>query len=79
MHIALAAQRVVHSECCRQTVACVASCCDAQIFAEQRTVVRMSAIIDYLVSALYWALSSEVSHTLLCHEDIDVVFCMVVV
>lgn len=29
MHIALAAQRVVHSECCRQAVACVSSCCDA--------------------------------------------------
>lgn len=72
MHVALTLQSVVHSECSREIVVSLSATSNLQVFAEQRAVVRMSTVLDDFVSALHRRLSTKVSHTLLCHDDIDI-------
>ena len=73
VHIALAGQRVVHSESCRQVVVRMTAHGNLQVVVEQRTVVGMCAVVDDQTGALHRALAAEVGDTLLCDDDVDVV------
>lgn len=73
MHVALAHQSVVHGEGSCQAVACLSHLGNLQIVAQQRTVVRMSTVLYDEVCTLYWALASQVGHTLLCNDDVYIV------
>ena len=73
MHIALAGQRVVHSESCRQVVVRMTAHGNLQVVVEQRTVVGMCAVVDNQTGALHRALAAEVGDTLLRDDDVDVV------
>ena len=73
MHIALATQSVVESEGAGEVVVRIAHLCQFQIIAEQRSVVRVSTVLDDEVSTFQRSLSAEVCNTLFCDNDVHVV------
>ena len=71
-HVALAQECVVHGKCCTEAVMGVSaeSLCVLEVFAQQRTVIRVSHV-DKGICLLHGAFSSQVSHTILCNDSIN--------
>ena len=78
-HVAFAAQRVVHGECCWQAMTGVASCAEFEIVPEELLVVGMHAFLDDELCTLHGAFGTQVGHALLGDDDVDVVLRMVLV
>lgn len=74
VHVAFGCQCVVHCERGHEVVACLPHLRNLQIFAQQRAVVRMSAVLDDKVRPFYRRFSSQVGHALLCHDYVNVMF-----
>ena len=79
VHVALACQCVVHSECSGQAMACLSHLGEFEVFAQQRTVIGVSTVLDDEVRALDGALATEVGHTLFGNDDVDIMLRVVLV
>lgn len=73
-HITLAQERVVEGQRGAHMLWLMTARSNLQIVAQQRTVVRMGAVFDDFVGAMERTLASEVGHSLLCYDDIYIMF-----
>ena len=69
----------MHSQCAAQGVRGMSSLRHLQVLVQQWAVLWIHTVVDDLVSALDWALTTQVSNTVLCDDDLHRVFAVVVV
>ena len=77
-HVARLEELLVHSERAAECVRGVSSLRHLQVLSQQWAVLWIHTIVDDLVSALDWALTTQVSNTVLGDDDLHRVLAMVV-
>ena len=78
-HVARLEELLVHSERATQCVRCVSGLRHLQVLVQHWTVLWIHTVVDDLVSTLDWALTTQVSNTMLGDDNLHRVLAMVVV
>ena len=69
-HVALASQRVVHSESSRQVMTGLTHLGNLQVIPQQLLIVRMCTVLDDGLCTLDGTLTTQVGNTLFGHDDV---------
>ena len=78
-HVARLEELLVHSQCAAQRVRGVSSLRHLQVLGQQWAVLWIHTVVDDLVSTLDWALTTQISNTVLSDDDLHRVLAVVVV
>ena len=78
-HVARLEELLVHSECAAQGVRGMRLLRHLQVLVQHWAVLWIHTVVDNLVSALDWALTTQVSNTVLGDDDLHRVLAVVVV